>query len=108
MTDGSLKRQDKTCGARANGHLSSSLLVVVALSPVLRWEPGRNPGDNDNTTRHLSGRSIRVLAIGLAWEISKPDDDTGMRSGENAVFRRTRLFESVLLFVLHLMVFWKP
>jgi hypothetical protein len=27
---------------------------------------GRNPGDNDDTTRHLSGLSFRVLAFGLA------------------------------------------
>ena len=42
-------------------------LVVAALSTVLRGQPGRNPVDNDDTTRHLSGRSVRVLAAGLAF-----------------------------------------
>jgi hypothetical protein len=41
--------------------------LVVALTPVLRWQEGRNPGDNDDTTKHLSGRSVRVLAFGLAF-----------------------------------------
>jgi hypothetical protein len=45
-------------------------LVVTALAPVLRGRPGRNPGDNDDTTRHLSGRSVRVLAFGLAFLFS--------------------------------------
>ena len=44
-----------------------NFLVVAALAPVLRGQPGRNPGDNDDTTRHLSGRSVRVLAFGLAF-----------------------------------------
>jgi hypothetical protein len=39
---------------------------VTALAAVLRRQPGRNPSDNDDTTRHLSGRSVRVLAFGLA------------------------------------------
>jgi hypothetical protein len=34
---------------------------------MLRGQPGRNLGDNDDTTRHLSGRSVRVLAFGLAF-----------------------------------------
>jgi hypothetical protein len=33
----------------------------------LRGQSGRNLGDNDGTTRHLSGRSVRVLAFGLAF-----------------------------------------
>jgi hypothetical protein len=45
----------------------SPVLVVAALLPVLRGQPGRNPGGNDGTTRHLSGRSVRVLAFGLAF-----------------------------------------
>jgi uncharacterized protein (DUF433 family) len=40
-------------------------LVVAALSTVLRGQPGRNPVDNDDTTRHLSGRSVRVSAVNL-------------------------------------------
>ena len=40
-------------------------LVVAALAPVLRGQAGRNPGDNGGTTRHLSGRSVRVLAFHL-------------------------------------------
>jgi hypothetical protein len=42
-------------------------LVVAALPTVLRGQPGRNPADNDDTTRHLAGRSVRVLAFGLAF-----------------------------------------
>jgi hypothetical protein len=45
-------------------------LVVAALAPVLRWKPGRNSGDNGDTTRHLTGRSVRVLAFGLAFVFS--------------------------------------
>jgi hypothetical protein len=41
-------------------------LVVAALSPMLRGQAGRNLGDNDDTTRHLSGLSFRVLAFSLA------------------------------------------
>jgi len=51
------------CPGAENG--VSPALVVAALAPVLRWQPGRNPGDNDDTTRHLSGRSVRVLAFHL-------------------------------------------
>jgi hypothetical protein len=57
-------------------------LVVVALAPGLRGQPGRNAGDNDAMIMRLSGRSVRVLAFGLALEFSKPNDDTGMRSEE--------------------------
>jgi hypothetical protein len=42
---------------------ASPALVVAALAPMLRGQPGRNLGDNDDTTRHLSGRSVRVLAF---------------------------------------------
>jgi hypothetical protein len=42
-------------------------LVVAALAPMLRGQAGRNLGDNDDTTRHLLGRSVRVLAFGLAF-----------------------------------------
>ena len=45
-------------------------LVVAALAPVLRGQSGRNAGDNDDTTRHLLGRSVRVVAFGLAFVIS--------------------------------------
>jgi hypothetical protein len=41
--------------------------VVTTLPPVLRGQPGRNPGGNDGTTWHLLGRSVRVLAFGLAF-----------------------------------------
>jgi hypothetical protein len=40
------------------------------IGPCVRGKPGRYPGDNDETTRHLSGRSGRVLAFGLAFVIS--------------------------------------
>ena len=33
-------------------------LVVAALAAVLRGKPGRNAGDNDDTTRQLSGRLV--------------------------------------------------
>jgi hypothetical protein len=42
------------------------ILVVTALAPVLRGWTGRNAGANDDTTRHLWGRSVRALAFGLA------------------------------------------
>lgn len=42
-------------------------LVVAALATMLRWQPGCNLGDNDDTTRHFSGRSVRVLALGWAF-----------------------------------------
>jgi hypothetical protein len=45
-------------------------LVVAALSAALRGQPRRNPGTNDDTTRHFSGRSVRVLAFGLAFVIT--------------------------------------
>jgi hypothetical protein len=63
---------------------TAQALVVAALAPALRGQVGGNPGDNDDTTRHLSGRSVRVLAFGLAFLVfSKPDDDTGTRSRES-------------------------
>jgi hypothetical protein len=56
--------------------LPSRTLVVTALAPVLRGLLGRNPGDNDDTTWHLSGRSVRVLAFGLAFLFpAKPDHE---------------------------------
>jgi hypothetical protein len=68
-------------------------MVVAALAPMLRGKLGRNPGDNDDTTRPLSGRSVRVLAFGLAflfsasWMIRRRQDyggtgNTGTGSGE--------------------------
>jgi hypothetical protein len=47
------------------------ILVVAALALVLRGQAGRNAGDNDDTTRHLSERSVRVLAFGLAFLLSQ-------------------------------------
>jgi hypothetical protein len=41
----------------------SPALVVAALTPMLRWQPGRNPVDNDGATRHLSGLGFRALAF---------------------------------------------
>ena len=62
--------------------------VLAALSGMFGEQPGRNPGDNDFTTRHLSGRSVRVGAVhrgsspggagtersetGLNWRIQAP------------------------------------
>jgi hypothetical protein len=51
--------------------METDSLVVAALAPVLRGNPGRNPGDNDDTTRHLPGRSVRVLAFGLAFNFQQ-------------------------------------
>jgi len=45
-------------------------LVAAALTPVLQGQPGRNAGANDDMTRHLSGRSVRVVAFGLAFLFS--------------------------------------
>ncbi len=36
------------------------------IDPSIAWVTGRKAGVNDDTTRHLSGRSVRVLAFGLA------------------------------------------
>jgi hypothetical protein len=58
------------------------ILVVTALAPVLRGQPGRNAGANDDTTRHLSGRSVRVLASGLAFVFSASRMPTRERGGE--------------------------
>jgi hypothetical protein len=60
-------------------------LVVTALGPVLRGQPGRNPGDKDDTTRHLSGRSVRVLAFGLAIRFSASRIATRKRAAGNAL-----------------------
>ena len=56
--------------SKADYRPSKPPLVVAALAPVLRGKPGRNAGDKDDTTRHLSGRSVRVLAFGLAFVFS--------------------------------------
>ena len=37
---------------------NKSFLVVAALSPMLQGHRGRKPGNNDGTTRHLSGRLV--------------------------------------------------
>jgi len=63
---------------------SKPALVVAALAPVLRGPSGRNPGDNADTTRHLSGRSVRVLAFGLAFMFSASRMTTRERSAGKA------------------------
>jgi hypothetical protein len=40
-------------------------LVATVLAWVVLQQPGRNLGENEDTTRHLSGRSVRVLAFHL-------------------------------------------
>jgi len=60
-------------------------LVVTAFSPALRGQPGRNPGDNDDATKHLSGRSVRVLAFGLAFMISASRMTTRERAAGNGM-----------------------
>jgi len=57
--------------SQAHYQPSKPALVVATFSPVLRGKPGRNAGDNGDTTRHLSGRSIRALASGLAFGIQQ-------------------------------------
>jgi glycine cleavage system protein P-like pyridoxal-binding family len=54
-------------GLVAKAIWTGEALVVIALSPMLRRQPKRNLGDNNDTTRHLSGRSVRVLAFGLGF-----------------------------------------
>jgi hypothetical protein len=61
VTDSGISN-NTTQNQRKLGKLS---LVVTALAPMLRGRQGRNLGDNDGTTRHLSGRSVRVLAFHL-------------------------------------------
>ena len=41
-------------------------LVVMAVDSMLRRAMGRKLESSDFTTRHLSGRLVRVLAFGLA------------------------------------------
>jgi hypothetical protein len=70
------------------------------VAPVLRGRRWRNPGDNDGTTRHLLGRSVRVLAFGLAFVISSSRMTTRERG---AGFRNPNLDQttfSVLVSVL--------
>ena len=47
--------------------LPSNFLVVMAVDSMLRRAAGRKLESSDFTTRHLSGRSVRVLAFGLAF-----------------------------------------
>ena len=66
-------------------------MEVAALVPALQGRSGSNAGDNDDTTRDLSGRSVRVLACrrrarrygGTSWlglrDLSKPDDPPSSR-----------------------------
>jgi hypothetical protein len=63
--------------------LGGIFLVVAALAPVLRGLLGRNPGANDDTTRHLLGRSVRVLAFGLAFEFAASRMTTRERAAGN-------------------------
>ena len=92
------------------------VLVVAALSTVLRGQPGRNPGDNDGTTQALvgaacpafglakkdlsrhslnEGGSVRVLAFDLcpAFHLYPAyGGQDGGQGGENGFCRRTGLF----------------
>ena len=40
-------------------HDCETYLLVTGLAPMLRGQQGRNLGDNDDTTRHLSGSIAR-------------------------------------------------
>jgi hypothetical protein len=71
-------------------------LVVTALLPVLRGQPGRNPGNNDGTTRHLSGRSVRVLAFGLAFMPLASRMTTRERAAGKSPFQTHRTLASIL------------
>ena len=42
------------------------------MATVLRGLQGRNPGVSDDTTRHLLGRSVRVLAFHLRQDYGGP------------------------------------
>ena len=68
---GKVKSESRTESIEETAHEGrKSSLVVAALGAVLRGQPGRNPGNNDNTTRQLSGRSVGELAFGLAFMFS--------------------------------------
>jgi hypothetical protein len=67
MQGGSISAEMKAKKRKRDHERRSLALVVAALATVLRGQPGRNPVDNDDTTRHLSGRSVCVLAFGLAF-----------------------------------------
>ncbi len=51
------------------------------IDPSIAWVTGRTAGDIDDTTRHLSGRSVRVLASGLAFVFSASQMTTRERGG---------------------------
>jgi hypothetical protein len=46
-------------------------LVVMAMDSMLRGQHGRKLESSDFTTRHLSGRSVRVLAFGLKMNYAR-------------------------------------
>jgi hypothetical protein len=50
--------------------LAFNSLVVMAVDSMLRGQTGRKLESSDFMTRHLSGRSARVLAFGLAFMFS--------------------------------------
>ena len=72
---------------------------------MLRGQPGRNPVDNDDTTRHLSGRSVRVSAFGLALLPLASRMTTRERAAGNSAFQTHRTFASILGSVLGLCYF---
>jgi hypothetical protein len=80
--------------SKADYRPSKPPLVVAALAPVLRWPPGRNPGAKDDTTRHLSGRSVRVLAFGLAFVISASQMTARERAAGNVLRKSQSLLKS--------------
>ena len=59
------------------------VLVVTALTPVLRGWTGRNAGVNDDHDQALVGAERSRVGIRLGLRaFSKPDDDTGTSRGE--------------------------
>jgi hypothetical protein len=80
--------------------------VVAALTSALRGRLGRNPGDNDDTTGHLSGRSMRVLASGLAFQFAASRMTTREREAGKASKFRFRFPNNKRLTNVLPMVYW--
>jgi len=86
--------------------------VVAALATGLRGQLGRHAGDNDDTTRHLSGRSVCVLAFRRRARryggtsrlgprvLSKPDDPSSLKlRRDRSAFVKTFAFVKTSAFV---------
>ena len=63
----------------------------MAVDSMLRGQTGRKLASSDFMTRHLSGRSVRVLAFGLAFLFSASRMPTRERAAGKASWIRSNL-----------------